>query len=309
MAIVTADQIKKVLILGNGTMGQNVGVQCAAFGYDVVIFLRPEDPTENEKNVCSGIRTYMDFLVGEGMLSEESSNLIMSKISFSRDEKQACEGIQLVSESVLEDVSTKQAMWSRFAPYFPEDAVLTTNTSSLLPSQFMEATGAPERFLAWHFHTPVFIQNYADVMITPKTDPQAMQTMIDFSAKVNQNCGVLTKELDSFMANNMLFGVFDQALRIYLDGYADFVDIDKAWMGVRVYPIGPFGLMDKIGIPTMRHIYAGREQNDVLQRSVALFDNMIAEGKLGKPNGKGFYTYPNPAFEQDGFISRAKPVL
>ena len=303
----SANDIKTVLIIGNGLMGNQIACQCALFGKNVRMFVGLAD--ESIESIQAIQNKYLESLIEKEMISRNVVDEAVSRISYDTDIERICNNIDLVSESVLESIPIKREIWQRFAPYLPDDAILTSNTSTLPVSEYAEATGAPERFMAWHGHAPVFIQNYFDIMPHPGTDLSIVSPMIEFSESIGLTCGVLTKETPGYLANNMLTAVFDAAFELLLSGAASHQDIDKAWMAVRVYPIGPFGLMDKVGLRTVRHVNAAREQTDFIKATLEFVDGMIAEGRLGCENNKGFYDYPNPEFQREDFVKRARPLL
>lgn len=298
-----AEEIKKVLLIGSGTMCQQVAVQCALFGCEAVIYAINEK--EKQRAVDEIPAVVLAPIVKAGFATQKQADETLKRISYISAPEQTPADINLVSESVPEDYATKQVAWGAFAPYLPAHAVLTTNTSTLAPSRYMEACGAPERFLAWHFHTPVFFQNMADVMPTPKTDAAYTQCMMEFSLRVGQNAVLLEKETPSYLANNMLVPVMRAALSLYVDGAASVEDIDRAWMAVRRADAGPFGIMDKIGLDVVRHTLGGGPEFD---REYAVLDAMLEEGKLGAKSGEGFYHHPNPSYQSENFVTRPKPV-
>ncbi|MEG1501396.1 MAG: 3-hydroxyacyl-CoA dehydrogenase NAD-binding domain-containing protein, partial [Clostridiales bacterium] len=212
--------IRKVLIIGNGAMAQHIGLQCALFDNEVVIYIR--NPKKND-GVKASLRKVADSLVADNLVSGEKADQALTRITYSNSVEDACKDVDLVSESVAENPEAKIDVWKKFAPYLPASAILTTNTSSMLPSMFAEASGAPERFLAWHFHLTVFRQNLADIMAHPGTDPKYVEAMKDFTKSIQQNYCMMKKESPGYLANSMLFVVLDKALDLYLSGAADFI--------------------------------------------------------------------------------------
>ncbi len=300
----TALQIKKVLIIGAGTMAQHIGVQCALFGHGAVMYVRNADELDGARR---GIQSLvLRPIIEAGMATEAQARETTERISFIEDPAQTPADIDLVSESVLERVEIKRAVWSAFAPYLPQKAILTTNTSSLLPSSFAAACGDMSRFLAWHFAAPVFFQNLVDIMPIPETAPEYVPLMESFSKKIRQNSVVLHKEVEAYLHNNMLFSVLNTALGLYRTGAADAVAIDRSWMGVRMANSGPLGIVDKIGLDTMRDIFANWDGYD--PQNNAVLDEMIAQGRLGVKSGRGFYSYPDPEYRREGFVFRAQPL-
>ena len=295
-------EIKKVLMIGNGAMSQHIGLQCALFGSGVVIYVR--NPQKNEA-VAASLQKVAESLISDGLVSRERAAAALCRITLSNDPQEACLGVDLVSESVAEDLAAKLATWKKFAPYLPKHAILTTNTSSLLPSAFAEASGAPERFLAWHFHLTVYRQNLADIMPHPGTDPRNVEMLREYTESIGQNCCVLKREYAGYLANSMLFVVLDKALDLYLAGAADFVDIDKAWMAVRLENSGPFGIMDKIGFDVMVDLLP---ESPNKREKLALFANMMSAGKYGAKSGRGFYIYPDPLYAEKDFVLRPAAI-
>ena len=189
--MMNAENIKKVLVIGSGTMGQQVATQCALFVDEVVLYGRN---AEKLKDAKKGVRKILDTLIQKGMITKAETEAVEKRIIYSNDYIEASKNIDLVSESVAEEVPVKFSVWEQFAPYLPSHAILTTNTSSLMPSEFVKACGAPDRFLAWHFHTPVFFQNLADIMPLPETTPDVVKVIVDFSNKIHQNSVILNVE-------------------------------------------------------------------------------------------------------------------
>lgn len=292
------------MTIGSGTMAQQIGTQCALFGRNVVIYAR----NEKERQVAvKGIpNVVLAPIVKAGMISARQAEETIKRISYIMSPEETPQDVDLVSESVFERYDTKEEVWAKFAPHLPKRAILTSNTSSLRPSRFANACGAPERFLAWHFYTPIFFQNTVDVMPLPETNPEFVRTMVDFSRIIHENPVLITKETPGFLANNMLFSVLNTAMDLYRQGSAGFEEIDRSWMGVRLANAGPFGLMDKIGLDTTHDIMC--KWYGTNQENMPLLADKVAKGELGIKSGKGFYTYPDPAFLAPDFVVRARPV-
>ncbi len=146
------DDIQRVLILGAGIMGRQIGLQCARYGYEVRIYdLMPEALQAAEEQIKRFAREF----VTEGMLSESAAAAALARITFTSDPVLAAEEADLLSESLPEQPKLKGKVLGQFNALCPERTLFTTNSSSLVPSQFAAATGRPDRFCALHFHQPV----------------------------------------------------------------------------------------------------------------------------------------------------------
>lgn len=303
-----ADDIKKVLIIGSGTMGRHIGLQHALHGYEVVFY----DIDEAVLQVAvTHIGKIAAGLLRNGYISDDMFANVKSLIKTSTNPREASNGVQLVSESVPENITLKQKVWSEFNQYLPADAILTTNTSTLIPSMFAEASGRPERFLAWHFHLPVFTANVVDVMPHPGTDPTVTQIIMDHSKNVAQIPIDIHIEWPHYVYNEMLTALTGAALRLAVNGVATVENIDRAWMAIMGTKIGPFGIMDSVGLDTNYHItaedLAAHPDTPYLKEIVEFFKAKVDAQELGRKTGQGFYNYPHPAYEQPDFLERVKP--
>lgn len=303
-----ADDIKRILIIGSGTMGRHIGLQHALYGYEVVFY----DIDEKVLQVATAhIGKIAARLLQTGYISEDMHANVQKLITTTTDPKEASEGVQLVSESVPENIALKQKVWSEFDQYLPQDAILTTNTSTLVASMFAEASGRPERFLAWHFHLPVLTANVVDVMPHAGTDPAITQVIIEHSKKINQIPIHIRVEWPNYVYNELLTSLQGAALRLLVNNVATPEDIDRAWMAIMGTKIGPFGIMDSVGLDTNYHVTAENlalhPETPYLKEIVEFFKTKLDANELGRKTGKGFYSYPNPAYEQPEFLERVKP--
>lgn len=303
-----ASDIKKVLIIGAGTMGRQIGLQNALFGRDVTFY-------DLNKDIFKVARTHIGKIaagyVRGGYISEEMAASALARISFTADIKEACADVNLVSESVPENVELKQRVWGEFSKHLPVDAILTTNTSTLVPSMFADATGHPERFLAWHFAFPVFIANIADVMPHAGTDQAVTDVMLDYSREVGLVPLYIKKEWPRYVYNEMFVAFLEAAQRLVVNEVARIEDIDRAWMGIMGAPFGPFGIMDNVGLDTCLSVIKEHVNSDPSlpwgQEIIDFFQAKVDAGELGRKSGQGFYTYPKPAYQQPCFLDRVVP--
>ncbi|MDE8734833.1 3-hydroxyacyl-CoA dehydrogenase NAD-binding domain-containing protein [Eubacteriales bacterium DFI.9.88] len=300
-----AEDIKKILVIGAGTMAAHITTQFVLFGREVVVYVRSED---KKQVVLDRVRNeVMAPCIAEGYFTDEYADKAVKNISFIvGDPSLVPDDIGLVSESVYEDYETKEAVWKSFAPYLPKDAILTTDSSSLYPSRYAAASGAPERFLAWHFYMPSFYRNVTDISPVAETKQEYVDLLIEFAKSIHMNPCLLKKETPGYLANNMLYSFVDMGLTLYRTGAAGIEEIDRAWMGVRQEQTGPFGILDAAGIDTMYLIL--KEWYGTTKENLPILEEKLAKGELGVKTGKGFYTYPNPRHQDPDFLKRASKV-
>jgi 3-hydroxybutyryl-CoA dehydrogenase len=301
--------VRRILIIGAGTMGGEIGFQCARHGYDVVLY---DSVPEALEAVLPRLKAYVEQFMAEGYFTRAEIEAALAGMSTNEDPREAAEDVDLVSESIPEDPELKGEVFARFNELCPPHTVFTTNTSTLLPSQFAKATGREPQFAALHFHTPVWMANVVDVMSHPGTSEETVALLRDFAERIGQIPIVLEKEHGSYVFNAMLNAMLTEAQTMAADGVASVEDIDRAWMGVMQTSIGPFGIMDLVGLDTVWRItdyWAKKVLRPQLRRNADFVKEYIDKGYLGRKNGRGFYTYPNPAYEQPGFVQREQGTV
>ena len=296
--------IRRVLVIGAGTMGQQIAWQCAVQGYDVVLY-------DAVAKVLAGVqRRLIDYsadLMLQGYISPEQTRGAFQRITVTSDPKSAAQEVDLISESVTEDPKLKGKVFAQFNALCPPHTIFTTNTSTLVPSQFANESGRPDRLLALHFHPPVWTHNIVDVMPHKGTSPEVTTRVLDFARNIGQIPIYLKKENHSYVFNTMFSAVNREALTLAANGVASVEDIDRAWMGISEMPIGPFGMMDEVGLDTVWHIanYWAKRAFFIpqLKKNADFVKTYIDNGCFGLKSGHGFYTYPDPAFQCRDFIT------
>jgi len=297
--------IRRVLIIGAGTMGQQIGFVCAMNGYDVVYYDISDEILEK---ALKRIKKLGSWFIAIGKLTPERLEETMARITTSSDENEAAQNVDFLSESVPEDPALKAKVFARFNELCPARTIFTTNTSYLVPSMFAQASGRPEKLAALHFHD-VRTSNVVDVMPHPGTAPEVTQTVHDFAESIGQIAIMLHKENNGYVFNTMLSSLTFSAMTLASKKVATIEDIDRAWMGVTHMPIGPFGIMDQVGLKTVWTItdYWANKMNDPgAQINADFVKSYVDKGWLGAKTMQGFYSYPDPAYSQDGFLAGKK---
>ena len=285
-----AEDISRVLILGAGTMGRQIGFLCASCGLSVTLHDTGEDRLEE---ALRGMRRLSESYLRAGWLEEDGAREALERVHAETDPERAGTDADLVSESLPEDPQLKGEVFARFHAVCPEHTVFTTNTSSLLPSMFAELTGRPDRLAALHFHD-TRITSIVDVMPHPGTSQETAELVEGFARRIHQTPIVLHRENPGYVFNAMFMELLRSALTLAANKVADIEDIDRSWTGVMHTHAGPFAIMDSIGLDTVHSItdYWARQLNSRQQQKNADFlKAYVDQGLLGVKTGRGFYTY------------------
>jgi 3-hydroxybutyryl-CoA dehydrogenase len=286
--------IRCVLIVGAGTMGRQISLQCATHGYNVTLY---DIAPEALKAASGQLKEYADHLVAWGRLSQQEADAALTRITTTNNAKQAASRADLLSESVPEDPELKGRVFAQFNKLCPSHTIFTTNTSELIPSLFAEKTGRPDKFAALHFHQRVWEANVADIMPHPGTSQATMELLRAFAESIGQIPIVLKKEHPAYVFNYMLNALTGAALDLAVDNVASVEDIDRAWTGVMKTMVGPFGILDFVGLDLALQIwdmFAKLSGDPQTQARADFLKGYVDKGWLGVKSGRGFYTYTKP---------------
>ena len=243
------------------------------------------------------------YLVGSGYCSAEELEASAARISCEPNLQDAVAGADLISESVIEDLAIKREVHSELDKLCPRKAILTTNTSGFLVSDIEDAVERGDRFAALHSH-------YGSPLIDIVRGPRTSGAIIDILERyvISMSCVplVLHKENRGYVLNALLGPVLTVALILVVEGIATKQQVDAAWMKHRGAPMGPFCMMDLFGLNVVYDGWQHREADphaSAMEPKVSvLLKSYLDRGEYGTKSGKGFYSYPNPEFEQSGFV-------
>jgi len=299
--------IKRILIVGAGTMGQQIGLLCALNKYDVVMYDISKEVLEK---ALERIKKNTARMVKFKQYSKNEAEDAFLRIVITDNEKKAAEDVDLISESVPEDPELKGKIFARFNRLCKPETIFTTNTSSLIPSMFASESGRPEKLCALHFHD-VAISKIVDVMPHDGTSSKTIELVKEFAEKIGQIPIILMKENNGYVFNNMLMALLESSLSLASKGVASVEDIDRSWMGVMHTMVGPFGIMDSVGLETIWKItdyWAEKRDDDRARANAGFVKKFVNEGKIGIKSNQGFYKYPDPAFMRTDFLTgRSNP--
>jgi 3-hydroxybutyryl-CoA dehydrogenase len=281
--------IEKVGVAGGGLMGHGIAQVAAQAGYQVV--LKEVDQERLDKAIGS-IEKQLARAVDKGKLEQSAADEIRGRLQGTTDNKDFA-GCGLVIEAITESLEEKQEFWKDIDGIVTDNgAVFATNTSSLSVIDQAIATGRPNRFIGLHFFNPAQVMPLLEVIRTVTTDDDAFEAGLAFGERLGKSV-VSAKDKTGFIVNRLLVPYMLDAIRAYEEGVGSIEDIDTAMKGGAAHPMGPFTLLDFVGLDTTKSI-ADIMFDEYRERRFAApptLRKMVSAGWYGKKSGRGFYDY------------------
>ena len=283
-------QIKKVGVCGCGLMGSGIAQVAAMAGFDVMVL---EAEQRFIDKGFSGIKKSLAKLAEKGTL-KDSPEAVIGRLKGTTNIQDLADS-DLVIEAVIENVPVKKALYAQLDEILKKDAIFATNTSSISVTELLTATKRPERFVGLHFFNPVPLMKLVEVVRTIATNDNVFDTVFNFARTLGK-VPVRTSDKTGFIVNRLLVPYLLDAIRAYEEGVGSIEDIDWAMRLGCGYPMGPFTLLDFVGLDTTYYITHVMFDEFKAQRFAAppLLKRMVLAGWYGRKSGKGFYDYSNP---------------
>jgi 3-hydroxybutyryl-CoA dehydrogenase len=280
--------IKNVGVIGCGLMGSGI-VQVAAQAGFSVLFVEAND--ELVERGLGRLRETLEGLVTKGKLDATAKDTTLARIA-GTPRLEDLKGCDLVVEAMTENQALKNATFAKLDRIAPPHAVLATNTSSCNVTAMAAATRRPGQVLGLHFFNPVPLMKLVEVARTILTDDGAVTTATEWVRAVGKT-PVQTKDSTAFIVNRLLVPYLLDAVRLYESGLASLEDIDTAMKLGCGYPMGPFTLLDLVGLDTTMYVaeVMFEEFREPRYAPPPLLKRMVMAGRLGRKTGRGFYTY------------------
>lgn len=310
-------KFKNITIAGGGVLGSQIAFQTAFSGYNVKVWLRSEASIERAKPKFERLKNI--YLSSLDEMDNDSSiyyrgfgpkeNLTHDKIQEMKDTvikaydnillttsySEAFNDADFVIECVAENPTEKISFYEELSKHLPEKTVLATNSSTMLPSSFAKYTARPEKFLALHFANEIWRNNTAEIMGHDKTDQKYYDEIVEFAESINMIPLKLKKEQPGYILNTMLVPLLNSASYLYANGVADIETIDKTWTIATGAPMGPFRILDIVGLTTAYNIVSmspdASDPESKAYKIATMLKSYIDQGKTGINAGEGFYKY------------------
>ncbi|HEU4641785.1 MAG TPA: 3-hydroxybutyryl-CoA dehydrogenase [Gemmatimonadaceae bacterium] len=282
--------IAKVGVLGAGLMGSGIAQVCAQSGFETKV--REISDTFCQKGKASIEKSFNRAIEkSKGKVTESDRDAAMARLSFTTDVRDLA-GCDIVIEAVVEDLELKNAMWKELDALCPAHTIFASNTSSLTIAAMAAATARPDRVVGLHFFNPVPVMKLVEVVRTVTTSQQTFDRAFDFARQLGKE-PIAAKDNSGFVVNLLLVPYLIDAVNALEHGVASVEDIDKGMMLGTGYPMGPFTLLDFVGLDTTYKIaeIMFDEYREKRYAPPPLLKRMVLAGMYGRKSGKGFYDY------------------
>lgn len=281
-------EIKKIGVLGAGTMGNGIAQVAAQSGFEVVMRDIEERFVENG---LKAIEKFLSKSVEKGKMTEDQKKDVLARIK-GTTRMEDLKDVDFVIEAVFEDLELKKNVFRQLDELTKDHVILTTNTSSMSITEIAVSTKRPEKVAGMHFFNPAPLMRLVEVIRGYHTNDETVRIVMEMARKFGKEPVEVKKDTPGFIVNRLLMPHFIEAIKMAEEGIASIEDIDKAVKLGLNYPMGPFELMDLTGIDIALHVieYLYKELNKESKWSApTLLRSMVRAGRLGKKTGGGWY--------------------
>jgi enoyl-CoA hydratase/3-hydroxyacyl-CoA dehydrogenase len=284
-----SEPIKKVCFIGAGTMGCFNSLMASVAGYECVIYDPSKESLDSRKE---NQKAMGEFLSHSNFFNEVDLDASISRIKNESNLINALEGADLISESIPENFDLKIKVLKEVESLIGNNAILTTNTSSLSVTKMSQQLNSSTHFAAMHFHLG---SRLIDLVRGVNTSEATIKSLVAFVDSINGHPLVLKKESRGYALNAMLGGLFSQSMLMVIEGLYSIEEIDGAWKDLNKSQFGPFGMMDMFGLDVVKGAWDEKEEGSshiiYKEKILGLLSKYTSNESLGMKTGKGFYDY------------------
>jgi 3-hydroxybutyryl-CoA dehydrogenase len=282
--------VRQILVVGSGAMGRQIGMAAAVAGFTTTV----RDVAADAVTAAGkDMRSWLDGRVVKGRMDQATADAAWGRITFTTDLEPAITTADLVIEAATEKLDVKRAVFAELDRLAPAHAILATNSSTYGSSAVADATGRPQKVCNMHFFNPALVMKAVEVVRHASTSDETVATVEAVARAMGKIPVLLNKEVPGFVANRLMGAVRTEALDLYSQGVASVEDIDEAAKNALGHPMGPFELMDLVGLDVTYLIRQATYEltGDESEKPHPLLEEKYRAGEYGRKTGKGWYSY------------------
>ncbi|MDR1571391.1 MAG: 3-hydroxyacyl-CoA dehydrogenase family protein [Clostridiales Family XIII bacterium] len=285
-----AKEIKKVAVVGAGTMGNQIAMQVANSGFAVACYSRRESTVSAAEKFADG---WYKKNVEKGKVSDADAALWRSRLKFTNSLSEAVTDADIVVEAVADVLETKRKILAEIDAITPDHAIYASNSSYIVSSKFADAVKRPENVLNVHFFNPALIMKLVEVVQGPHVSNETVETVFDFAEAIGKTPILVKKEIYGFVVNRIFSAITKEACYLLDQKVASIGDIDMAVRNGLGHPMGPLQLLDLTGIDLEYDVLMEkyRMTGDLSDKPSPAIVERYAKGHFGKKSKNGFYEY------------------
>jgi len=288
------EDVKTVVVIGAGAMGQQIAMNTALNGrsHNYNVILCDSFPAALEK-AKKWSKEYLAGRVAKGRITQEEADKIAANFTITEDVDGSAKKADYVIEAIIEKLDAKKDLFARISKLTKPDTILATNSSNIVSSKLATVSAHPERVLNTHYFNPALVMKLVEVVRGPHTSTEAVDIAKAFCLSTGKAPIVLNKEIAGFVANRINAAVTHEACSLLEKGVASVEDIDTACEKGLNYPMGPFRLMDLTGIDVNYYVRCDRyaDSHDPYDAPSPVVIEKFKKGEFGRKTGKGWYNY------------------
>lgn len=282
--------IERILVIGAGTMGRQIAMSCALGGYATVL----QDISSDALTAArEELEAWAASRVSKGKMEPAAAAAALERLSQDTDLAQGAAAADLVIEAAVERLDIKEKIFAQLGEHAPAHAILATNSSTLPSSRVAAASGRPQQVCNMHFFNPALVMKCVEIVRHEQTSDATIDAVTAVATRLGKNPVLVNKEIPGFIANRMMGAINAEALNLAHAGVASIEDIDTTAKTALGHPMGPFELMDMVGLDVIDFIaqatYA--ETGEEADKPHPLITEKVSAGQLGRKSGAGFYPY------------------
>lgn len=282
--------IARILVVGSGAMGSQIAMVCALTGYTVSV---QDISADSLQRARISLRERIDRNVAKGRLSAQDRDAAFGRMTFTTDLAEGARDADFVIEAAIEKLDVKRALFAELDRLCPAHTILTSNSSSFIPSRLGDATGRPDRVCNMHFFNPALVMKCVEIVRGSATSDDTIRTTVELTESLGKLPVVLDREINGFVANRILVAIRKEAMFLVDGGYASVDAVDTACRTALGHPMGPFELQGLTGLDIGYYAQLGRyeDSKDPADKPAESLAKRVESGQLGRKSGRGWYDY------------------